>query len=88
MEEKIWCLATALGLDDSKCKVNTCDLIDLLEKKKEIDEKQARLKKQCPSNGHENLIQFTKDKNVPHAGPWIKAKQSQEKAGILFDDDN
>lgn len=78
--------ATAFGLEDSECNgINTCDFIALLEKKKEMDEKLTRWEKQYPSSGHEILIQFAKDKNTPHAEPWIKKKLSQKEAGILWE---
>ena len=78
--------ATAFGLDDTKCNgVNTCDFIALLKKKKEIDETLERWETEYPRNGHEKLIRFAKDKNTPHAEPWIKEKLSPKEAGILWE---
>ena len=72
--------ATAFGLNDAKCNgVNTCNFIALLEKKKEMDEKLDRWENEYPSSGYKILIQFAKDKNTPHAEPWIKDKLTQQR---------
>ena len=85
-ERKDLVFAIAFGLDDSNCNgVNTCDFVALLKKRKEIDEKMAMWEKQYSGNGHEILARFAKDKNAPHAVPWIKEKLSQKEAGILWE---
>ena len=80
---------SAFGLNTSKCEgINTCDFVSMMENREalqEIHKRMARWEEQYPHNGHRILIEFAKNKNSPHAVPWIKDKLAQKEAGILWE---
>ena len=74
----------AFGLNTSKCQnIDTCDFVSLLENRKKLQECEEETEKYS-RNGHKLLIQFAKDKEAPHAEPWITDKLSQKEAGKLY----